>query len=62
MKTFKQFFAEAPKPTYSALDIQRAYGVAPRSTAVFMDLEVLDQLSLVFLDHQVIELVQSTET
>ena len=33
MKTFKQFVAEAPKsppPVYSAADIQRAYGVAPR--------------------------------
>ena len=35
MKTFKQFVAEAPKPTYSALDIQRAYGVAPRSTGFY---------------------------
>ena len=34
MKTFKQFVAEAPKsppPVYSAADIQRAYGVAPRT-------------------------------
>tara|TARA_B100000927_G_scaffold283643_1_gene271626 strand:+ start:223 stop:894 length:672 start_codon:yes stop_codon:yes gene_type:complete len=35
MKTFKQFVAEAPKstpPVYSAADIQRAYGVAPRTS------------------------------
>ena len=38
MKTFKQFVAEAPKsppPVYSASDIQRAYGVAPRSTGFY---------------------------
>ena len=34
MKTFKQFVAEAPKsppPVYSAADIQRAYGMVPRT-------------------------------